>query len=372
MTPTLAPLGRRGRAAWLLSLFALLWTLFAAEPALAARSDSAKSRTSHHHVTKKKVSRKKVSKKKTVKKRVVKKRSSKRHVARKRTVRHHVAKKRSTKKRVVARKRSSTKHAVAARGPLKLTSNVAYVIDQKTNKVLVRKNAGAVLPIASLTKLMTGMIVDDAKLPMDEKITITSADVDRLKGSSSRLKVGTRLTRRQALRLALMSSENRAAHALARTYPGGEKAFVSAMNVKAAQLGMEDTRYVEPTGLSPRNRSTARDLAILADAAYDRPTLRKYTTSPGYRLGTGRGTLQYVNSNRLVRSGHWDIGLNKTGYISEGGLCLLMQGERAGRKVIMVFLDAASKVARMRDAERVKRWIRAHPDYAGTPPAPAT
>jgi D-alanyl-D-alanine endopeptidase (penicillin-binding protein 7) len=366
MTPTLTPPGRAGRAAWLLTLFALFWTLVASEPALAARSDSGKSRTTQQHTTKKKV-----SKKKTVKKRVVKKRSTKRRVVKKRTVKRHVAKKRTTKKRVVARKRASTKHAVA-RGPLKLTSNVAYVIDQKTNKVLVRKNAGAVLPIASLTKLMTGMIIDEAKLPMDEKITITSADVDRLKGSSSRLRVGTRLTRRQALRLALMSSENRAAHALARTYPGGEKAFVSAMNVKAAQLGMDDTHYVEPTGLSPHNRSTARDLAILADAAYERPTLRKYTTSPGYRLGTRRGTLQYVNSNRLVRSGHWDIGLQKTGYISEAGQCLLMQAELAGRKVIMVFLDAASKVARMRDAERVKQWIRAHPDFAGTAPVPAT
>ena len=356
MTPTLTPPGRAGRAAWLLTLFALLWSLLAAEPALAARSESGKSRTSQQHTTKKKVS------KKTVKKRVVKKRSAKRHVA----------KKRSTKKRVVARKRASTKQAVAARGPLKLTSSVAYVVDQETHKVLVGKNADAVLPIASLTKLMTGMIIDEAKLPMDEKITITSADVDRLKGSSSRLRVGTRLTRGQALRLALMSSENRAAHALARTYPGGEKAFVSAMNVKAAQLGMEDTRYVEPTGLSPQNRSTARDLAVLADAAYDRPTLRKYTTSQGYRLGTGRGTLRYINSNRLVRSGGWDIGLQKTGYISEAGQCLLMQVELAGRNVIMVFLDAASKVARMRDAERVKQWIRAHPDYAGTAPVPAT
>jgi D-alanyl-D-alanine endopeptidase (penicillin-binding protein 7) len=367
MTPTLTLPGRAGRAAWLLTLFALLWTLVASEPALAARSDSGKSRTSQQHTTKKKV-----SKKKTVKKRVVKKRSSKRHVVKKRTVKHHVARKRATKKRVVAHRRSAARQAAAASGPLKLTSNVAYVIDQETNKVLVRKNAGAVLPIASLTKLMTGMIVDEAKLPMDEKIAITSADVDRLKGSSSRLKVGTRLTRGQALRLALMSSENRAAHALARTYPGGEKAFVSAMNVKARQLGMDDTHYVEPTGLSPQNRSTARDLALLADAAYERPTLRKYTTSPGYRLGTGRGTLRYINSNRLVRSGHWDIGLQKTGYISEAGQCLLMQVELAGRNVIMVFLDAASKVARMRDAERVKQWIRSHPDYAGTAPGPAT
>lgn len=254
---------------------------------------------------------------------------------------------------------------VANRLP-RVSANVAFVVDQETGEVLVRKNARAVLPIASLTKLMTGLVVAEARLPLDQKIRITAADVDRLKGSRSRLRVGTVLTRRQALRLALMASENRAAHALARTYPGGKRAFVRAMNAKARQLGMKQTRYVEPTGLSSRNRSSARDLALLADAAYDKPLLRRYSTSPGYRLKTARGTLQYVNTNRLVRGGDWAIGLQKTGYISEAGQCLLMQARLAGRKLIMVFLDSASKLARLRDAERVRKWLAVnHGEPAG-------
>ena len=242
-------------------------------------------------------------------------------------------------------------------GPLRVSANVAYVIDQESGRVLYGKNAQEVHPIASLTKLMTGYIVAEAKLPMDQKITITEDDVDRLKNSSSRLKVGTELTRAQALHLALMSSENRAAHALARTYPGGESAFVSAMNVKAAQLGMEHTRYVEPTGLSSDNQSTAHDLALLTAAASEQRLLRRYTTSPGYRLATDDGTLQYVNSNRLVRSGKWDINLQKTGYIREAGYTLLMQADLAGRNLIMVFLDSANKLTRIRDAERVRAWL---------------
>lgn len=245
---------------------------------------------------------------------------------------------------------------------LPLDASVAYVIDLESNEVLLSKNDEDVRPIASLTKLMTGLILSDANLPLDERITIASEDVDRLKFSGSRLKVGTQLTRRQALHLALMSSENRAAHALARTYPGGVTAFVSAMNNKARQLGMDQTRYVDPTGLSSRNQSSARDLAILAAAAYQRPLLRKYSTSPGYQLAVDGRPLRYVNSNRLVRAGQWDIGLQKTGYINEAGRCLLMQAKVDGRNVIMVFLDSASSITRAKDAELVKRWIRA---YAG-------
>lgn len=275
------------------------------------------------------------------------------------------------KKAVVSAKRSSSKKSVVVKArpapidpdaPLRLTASVAYVMDQDTGEVVFGKNAGAVQPIASLTKLMSGMVIAEAKLPMDEKITITEEDVDRLKFSSSRLRVGTELTRAQALHLALMSSENRATHALARTYPGGESAFVSAMNVKAQQLGMDRTRYVEPTGLSSNNRSTARDLALLTAAAYEQPLLRRYTTSPGYRLATDNGSLQYVNSNGLVRGGQWDIGLQKTGYIREAGYTLLMQAELAGRNLIMVFLDSASKVARLKDAERMRAWLKRHPE----------
>ncbi len=240
---------------------------------------------------------------------------------------------------VVAARRS----APAASEPLQLVdgkpvlkASVAYVVDQDSGKVLLGVNDGEVRPIASLTKLMTGMVIADAQLPMDERITITDADVDRVKFSSSRLRVGTVLTRTQALHLALMSSENRAAHALARTYPGGESAFVSAMNNIARQLGMDQTHYVEPTGLSPANHSSARDLAVLADAAYERPLLRQYSTSPGYRLASAKGTLNYVNTNRLVREGQWPIGLQKTGYIREAGQCILVQTQVMGRKIIMV------------------------------------
>jgi D-alanyl-D-alanine endopeptidase (penicillin-binding protein 7) len=245
-----------------------------------------------------------------------------------------------------------------------LKAHVAYVVDQDTGEVLLGKNDAQVRPIASLTKLMTGVVIADAQLPMDERIVITDDDVDRLKGSSSRLRVGTELTRAQALHLALMSSENRAAHALARTFPGGESAFVSAMNNIARQLGMKQTRYVEPTGLSSANRSSAHDLALLADAAYDRPLLRKFSTSPGYQLATGKGSLRYVNTNALVRGGEWPIGLQKTGYISEAGQCLLVQTKLAGRNLIMVFLDSATKVSRIADARIVRRWLRSKPEEA--------
>ncbi|GAB3646959.1 D-alanyl-D-alanine carboxypeptidase family protein [Ramlibacter alkalitolerans] len=244
---------------------------------------------------------------------------------------------------------------------LPLKARVAYVIDTESDEVLLGKNDDDVRPIASLTKLMTGLIVSEARLPMDDKITITSDDVDRVKHSSSRLQVGTVLTRSEALHLALMSSENRAAHALGRSYPGGLSAFVSAMNNKARQLGMLQTRYVDPTGLSSGNQSSARDLAVLAEAAYTHPLMRKYSTSRGYEIEAADGReLTYVNTNRLVREGAWKIGLQKTGYISEAGQCLLVQTQVKGRNLIMVFLDSASKITRIRDAEIVKRWLHQH------------
>jgi serine-type D-Ala-D-Ala endopeptidase (penicillin-binding protein 7) len=250
---------------------------------------------------------------------------------------------------------------------LPLKASVALVIDAETDEVLLGKNDGDVRPIASLTKLMTGLVVSEARLPLDERITIAGEDVDRLKFSSSRLQVGTVLTRREALHLALMSSENRASHALARTYPGGVSAFVSAMNNKARQLGMLQTRYVDPTGLSSRNQSSARDLAMLAEAAYTHPLMRQYSTSRGYEVEAADGReLTYVNSNRLVREGAWKIGLQKTGFINEAGQCLLVQAQVKGRNLIMVFLDSASKVTRIRDAETVRRWIDQHrPEVAG-------
>jgi serine-type D-Ala-D-Ala endopeptidase (penicillin-binding protein 7) len=243
--------------------------------------------------------------------------------------------------------------------PLDLGSSVALVMDQDTNEILFRKNDQAVLPIASLTKLMTGLVIADANLPMDEMITITRDDVDMHKGSSSRLAVGTTLSRGELMHLSLMSSENRAANALGRTYPGGLQHFVALMNAKARSLGMMDTRYVEPTGLMSQNQSSARDLAILVNAAYDRPILRSLSTSPGHQVELGHRVLQYNNSNRLVHNPHWDIGLQKTGYISEAGRCLVMQARVAGRKLIMVFLDSSGKFTRLEDAERVRRWVEA-------------
>jgi len=241
---------------------------------------------------------------------------------------------------------------------LNLKSSVALVVDQQTNEVLYSKNDKAVLPIASLTKLMTGLLISDAHLPMDESITITSDDVDTEKYSSSRLLVGSVLTRAELLHLALMSSENRAAHALARTSPGGLDNFVARMNAKARALGMTDTVYVEPTGLSSSNRSSARDLVKLVDVAHQHPLMRELTTSPGFEVDVGRRTLQYNNTNRLVKNPTWDIGLQKTGYISEAGRCLVMQASVAGRNLIMVFLDSAGKLSRFADAERVRHWIQ--------------
>ncbi len=249
---------------------------------------------------------------------------------------------------------------------LDLKSSVALVVDQDTREVLFSKNDSAVLPIASITKLMSGVVLTEAHLPMDQVITITQDDVDTEKGSRSRLKVGATLTRGELLHLALMSSENRAAHALGRTYPGGLATFVGLMNAKAKTLGMRDTSYVEPTGLSSRNQSSAKDLATLVNFAYNDPTLRELSTSPGYQVEVGNRTLQYNNTNRLVKNPDWEIGLQKTGYISEAGQCLVMQAKIAGRKLIMVFLDSAGKLSRLGDAERVRRWVEAHPQAEPT------
>jgi D-alanyl-D-alanine endopeptidase (penicillin-binding protein 7) len=240
---------------------------------------------------------------------------------------------------------------------LALKSAVAFVIDQDTREVLLSKNDTAVLPIASITKLMTGLLISEAKLPMDEMITITQDDVDTEKHSSSRLRVGTTLPRGELLNLALMSSENRAAHALGRTYPGGLEKFVSLMNAKAQMLGMKDTHYVEPTGLSSHNQSSAHDLATLVGTAYDDPLLREYTTMPGKVVAVGKRNMEFHNTNRLVKNPDWEIGLQKTGYISEAGRCLVMQAKIAGRKLIMVFLDSAGRLSRIADAERVRHWL---------------
>jgi len=251
--------------------------------------------------------------------------------------------------------------------PLDLKSSVALVMDQDTEEVLLAKNDGAVLPIASITKLMTALVVTEAKLPLDEVLTVSQDDVDTEKHTGSRLRVGSQLTRGEMLHLALMSSENRAANALGRHYPGGLTAFVSAMNAKAQLLGMKDTSYVEPTGLSPANQSSANDLARLVKVAYQVPLLRELSTSTGTTVRVGRREAQFGTTNRLVKSPTWDIGLQKTGYIAEAGQCLVMQAQLAGRRLVMVFLDSAGKYSRIGDAERVRRWLAANAGDQRTP-----
>lgn len=253
--------------------------------------------------------------------------------------------------------------------PLALKSSVALVVDQDTSEVLFSKNPQAVLPIASLTKLMTSLVVVESRLPLDDVLEISEADIDTEKGSRSRLIVGTQLTRGEMLHLALMSSENRAANALGRHYPGGLPAFVEAMNRKARELGMVATSYVEPTGLSSRNQSSAPDLARLVARAYQHPLLRELSTSPQHQVEVGSRVLNFHNTNRLVSNPTWDIGLQKTGYIVEAGRCLVMQASMSGRKLIMVFLDSAGKYSRLGDAERVRNWIERGSVRSASPPS---
>jgi serine-type D-Ala-D-Ala endopeptidase (penicillin-binding protein 7) len=243
------------------------------------------------------------------------------------------------------------------RDPLALKSNVALVMDQANSEVLFEKNSKVALPIASITKLMTGLIVVEAQQNMDELLEVTTDDIDKEKNSSSRLRIGAQLTRANMLHIALMSSENRAASALGRNYPGGLAAFVAAMNAKAKALGMSDTHYVDSNGLSSRNVASARDLAKLVVAAYTHPILREYSTDTKYVVDTGGHMLQYANTNHLVANPEWEIGLQKTGYISEAGRCLVMQAKIAGRAVIMVFLDSKGKQSRLADAGRIRKWL---------------
>jgi D-alanyl-D-alanine endopeptidase (penicillin-binding protein 7) len=258
----------------------------------------------------------------------------------------------------------------ATRDPLALRSNAALVMDQTDSRILFEKNSGIPLPIASLTKLMTALVVLEARQDMSELLEVTADDIDRERNSSSRLRVGARLTREDMLHIALMSSENRAASALGRNYPGGLPAFVAAMNAKAKSLGMTDTRYVDSTGLSSHNMASARDLAKVVLAAYQQPVIRNYSTDQKYAVPVGRRPLQYVNSNRLVSSSSWEIGLQKTGYITEAGRCLLMQAKVDGRPVVMVFLDSKGKDSRLGDASRVRKWLQATKPRGIAPLAP--
>ncbi|SFW17432.1 D-alanyl-D-alanine endopeptidase [Nitrosovibrio sp. Nv17] len=254
---------------------------------------------------------------------------------------------------------ASTGDALAQPAGLHLKSQAALIMDVQHGRVLHAKNPDTILPIASITKLMTAIVVLDAKLPLDERIRIDTADIDLLKNTRSRLHVGTSLTRRELLRLALMSSENRAAAALGRAYPGGRPAFVAAMNDKAFELGMGNSYFVEPTGLNSANVSTARDLAKLVDAAYSYDAIRQFTTTAAHAvtLGDQDRSLQFINSNNLVRSGTWDIGISKTGFLSEAGRCLVMHAKITGKPIIIVLLDSVGKNSRIGDANRIKKWM---------------
>lgn len=240
--------------------------------------------------------------------------------------------------------------------PLDLQSSVALVVDQDTNEVLFAKNQDAILPIASITKLMTALVTVEANLPLDEELKVTQDELVRA-GIRSRLSPGIEMTRATALHLALMSSENRAAQMLGRTYPGGVGRFVEAMNAKARLLGMDDSHFADPTGLSSENRSSASDLVRLVKAAYEHEVIRDYSVSGALALEVGKRTVSYRNTNRLTDNPDWDIGLQKTGYISAAGRCLVMQAVIEGKRVVMVLLDSVGKYSRLGDAERLRDFL---------------
>jgi len=241
----------------------------------------------------------------------------------------------------------------------RLKSAAFIVKNQRTDELLLTRRADTAQPIASITKLMTAMTVLDGQLDMDEEIVIEDADKDRLRYSTSRLPAGVKLTRREALQLALMSSDNRAAHALGRTWPSGLEAFVEAMNRKALALGLENTRFTEPTGLSGANVSSALDLERMVEAAYGYPLIRDFTTSHELLIQNKRQQIQFNNTNALVRNSRWEIGLSKTGYIVDSGYCLVMQMTAGGEPIIVVLLNSAGEKDRIEDALRIRQWLEA-------------
>jgi serine-type D-Ala-D-Ala endopeptidase (penicillin-binding protein 7) len=238
-----------------------------------------------------------------------------------------------------------------------LRSSSVLVQDAASGQTLLSKNATAVLPIASITKLMTAMVVLDRGLELEDRVVISSEDMDLLKGTHSRLRPGATLSRDDLLLLALMASENRAAAALARTYPGGTPAFVTAMNDKARSIGMQDSHFADSTGLTSANVSTAPDLARLVQAAHEYPVIRQYSTRDRAQVSVFGQPLQYQNTNGLVRGHTWDIGLSKTGFINEAGRCLVMRVRLASKDLVVILLDSWGKNSRIGDAQRIKKWL---------------
>lgn len=307
------------------------------------------------------------AKKASAKKAPAKTASSKKSASSKKTA---SAKKGSTRKSTIRARTRTVRASAAATAAMPpaaaspaaeaaaLRSSTAYVQDLETSTVLFAKNENVVRPIASISKLMTALVVVDANLPMDEMIEITDDDVDTLKHTTSRLRVGTVLSRGDMLHLALMSSENRAAHALGRNYPGGMPAFVAAMNAKARSLGMLNTRFVEPTGLSSENVSSPRDLARMLRAASQRPLIHRYSTDTEYEVEINNRTQTFRNTNLLVRKPDWDIKVSKTGFINEAGECLVMLARINGRDMAIVLLDSQGKLSRIGDAVRIRRIVQ--------------
>ncbi|MBB2929566.1 D-alanyl-D-alanine endopeptidase [Paraburkholderia silvatlantica] len=342
-------------------------TLVAPEGAFAASQDAAPAKTA-----KAKKATKKVAKAEPETARASKKAGAARTVAARDDDAHPVAKKRRVTYTMNGRHHSAVRRvAFEPRQPtvgqafglhetpdsLMLRSGVAYVVDQNTLEPLFDKNSRAVVPIASISKLMTAMVVLDSKASLSEPIEVTDEDRDYEKNTGSRLSVGSVLSREDMLHIALMASENRAAAALSRYYPGGRPAFIAAMNAKAKQLGMTDTHFENSTGLTSHNVSTARDLVKMVNAAYQYPMIRQFSTDRSYDVFTGKRNLAYNSTNALVRNASWDIGLQKTGFINEAGECLVMQTTIHNRPVIMVLLDSSGKYSRFADATRVRTWL---------------
>ena len=358
----------------IITLAGLMLSLAVCAPALVeAAQQTPPSKTAAKHTHKKPVASKNAQKKP-----VASRQAPRKAVAQKQPQRKVVAQKAAPRKvasrKPVARKAVASKNAqrkvvahggkaqaVRPQGPrqLALKSRAALIVDARTGEVLYGKNQAERVPIASITKLMTAMIVLDAGQNMNEMLTITDADVDRLKFSSSRLSIGSRLSRHDMMLLALMSSENRAASALARNYPGGRSEAIKAMNRKARSLGMTNSQFADGTGLSPRNQASLTDLAKMVKAAAGYGTIQRLSTTDqhfapvkGYKQ-----RLKYQNSNPLVRNNSWDIGVTKTGYIKEAGHCLVMEARIGQRDTILVLMDSWGKYTRVGDAARVRSWV---------------
>lgn len=257
--------------------------------------------------------------------------------------------------------RHAAAHKPAPGADPQIRSNAVLVLDEASSTVLLSRQADAAIPIASITKLMTALVVLDAKQPLDEMLVITDEDREHGRGAFSRIAIGTRLSRGDLLHVALMSSENRAAHALGRNYPGGLPAFVAAMNAKARSLGMRNSHFVDPTGLSNENVASPADLSKLVIAASHEATIQQYSTDELHAVRVGRRMLEFRNTDLLVRNPAWNIVVQKTGYITEAGKCLVMKTLIRGRAIVIVLLDSFGKYTRVADAQRIRRWLEARP-----------